>query len=132
MKAMIRDQSDTSADSLVLDNLSIDCLNAMSIKDYRARFKSLRELHIWNTLPNEDFLIKIGAARISEHDRMVHPTLAGLIFFGDFMTIVNELPNYFLDYRERKSDESRWSDRVCSSDGDWSGNVYDFYFRIID
>ena len=132
VKAMLRDQSDTSPDSLVLDKLGIDSLNAQSIKDYRARFRSIRENHMWNNLPNEDFLIKIGAARISEHDGKVHPTLAGLIFFGEYMSIVNELPDYFLDYRERMSNDTRWSDRVCASDGDWSGNVYDFYFRIID
>lgn len=45
---------------------------------------------------------------------------------------MNELPNFFLDYREKLMTDTRWSDRVCSGDGDWSGNVYDFYFRIID
>lgn len=24
----------------------------------------------------------------------------------------------------------RWTDRIQSSSGDWSGNVFDFYFRI--
>ena len=47
-------------------------------------------------------------------------------------TITEELPNYFLDYRERLSNETRWSDRVCSGDGNWSGNIFDFYFKIID
>lgn len=45
---------------------------------------------------------------------------------------MNELPDFFLDYRERMALDTRWSDRVCSSDGDWSGKVYDFYFRIVD
>ncbi len=30
------------------------------------------------------------------------------------------------------ANDTRWSDCVFSSDGDWSGNIYDFYFRIID
>ena len=30
------------------------------------------------------------------------------------------------------SSATRWSDRVCSGDGDWSANVFDFYFRIVD
>lgn len=30
------------------------------------------------------------------------------------------------------SGETRWSDRVCSGDATWSGNVYDFFFRIHD
>ena len=37
-----------------------------------------------------------------------------------------------MDYRERLSNETRWSDRVCSGDGNWSGNVFDFYFKVID
>ena len=45
---------------------------------------------------------------------------------------MNELPDFFLDYREKLAIDTRWSDRVCSGDGDWSGNVYDFYFRIVD
>lgn len=76
-------------------------------------------------------MIKIGAAKKGE-DTKVHPTLAGLIFFGDFITITDELPGYFLDYRERLSNETRWTDRVSSGDGPWSGNIFDFYFKIID
>ena len=129
---MLRDKSDTSCDSLVLDKVNVDVLNADSIKNYRLRFKNIREEHVWNKLSTEQFLIKIGACRVSEVDGKIHPTLGGLIFFGDFVEIMNELPNFFLDYRERQSFDTRWSDRVCSGDGDWSGNVFDFYFRIID
>ena len=28
--------------------------------------------------------------------------------------------------------EVRWLGRICSNDGDWSGNIFDFYFRIIN
>jgi ATP-dependent DNA helicase RecG len=132
VKAMLRDQTDTSCDSLVLDDVGLDVLNADSIKSYRIKFKNAHNNHVWNDYPTEDFLIKIGAAKISNVDRKVHPTLAGLIFFGDFMSITDELPNFFLDYREKMSNDTRWSDRVCSGDADWSGNVYDFYFRVID
>lgn len=132
VRSMIRDSSDTSADSLVLDKVSMDALNADSIKSYRSRFKALRDGHVWNELPTNEFLMKIGAVKISDVDGKIHPTLGGLIFFGEFINIMDELPNYFLDYRERMSTETRWSDRVCSGDGDWSGNVYDFYYRVID
>ena len=83
-------------------------------------------------LSTEEFLMKIGAAKKSQFDGRIHLTLAGLVFFGDFNTITDELPNYFLDYRERLSGETRWSDRVCSGDGDWSGNIFDFYYKVID
>lgn len=132
VKAMLRDQSDTSSDGLVLDNTGMDALNNDSIKSYRTRFEIFRPKHPWNPLSSEEFLMKIGAAGISKIDNKVHPTLGGLIFFGNFNDITNELPGFFLDYRERMSTTTRWTDRVCSGDGDWSGNVYDFYFKIID
>ena len=42
------------------------------------------------------------------------------------------LPDYFLDYRERLSNETRWNDRVAAHDATWSGNIYDFFFKIHD
>ncbi len=130
VKAMLRDQSDTSADSLILDNLPLSVLNPDSINSYRIKFSGIRQNHFWNNLRDDEFLMKIGAARMSESDGRIHPTLGGLIFFGNYIDIMNELPYYFLDYREKDLSDKRWIDRVCSSDPDWSGNVYDFYFRI--
>ena len=50
--------------------------------------------------------------------------------FGNEYEIVKEFPNYFLDYREKMDSQVRWTDRFVSSSGDWSGNLYDFYFRV--
>lgn len=36
---------------------------------------------------------------------------------------------YFLDYREMLDPSIRWTDRLQSSSGDWSGNIFDFFFR---
>ena len=132
VKAMLRDQADTPQDALMLDNLLNSDLNPESIRRYRIMFNNLKPGHIWSKLDDEEFLLKIGAARKGQHDGKVHPTLAGLLFFGDYITITNELPQYFLDYRERLSNDTRWSDRVCSNDSNWSGNIFDFYFKIID
>ena len=42
-------------------------------------------------------------------------------------------PNYFLDYREESEDKSvRWLFRTHSDEGDWSGNLYDFYYKVIN
>ena len=35
-----------------------------------------------------------------------------------------------MDYQERKEHHDRWTDRIISSSGDWSGNIYDFYFKV--
>ena len=129
--AMMRDQAIESADNKVLENIELSDLNAESIQRYRNMFRNSKPSHVWTELSDAEFLIKIGAARKGS-DRQIHPTLAGLVFFGDYITITNELPNYFLDYRERLSSDTRWSDRVTSGDGTWSGNIFDFYFKIID
>ena len=31
---------------------------------------------------------------------------------------------------EQFDPKTRWTNRIVSSSGDWSGNVYDFYFRV--
>ena len=46
------------------------------------------------------------------------------------MTSYGSSTGIFLDYQEQDDADVRWTDRVISSSGDWSGNVYDFYFRI--
>ena len=129
--AMLRDASDVTADATVLESLTIADLNPDSIRHYREEFSRFRPRLAWNKLSDEEFLKKIGALDRGD-DGNLHPNIAGLVCFGDFVTIMHELPNYFLDYRERSSDSARWGDRVCSSDPTWSGNIVDFFYRIYD
>ena len=131
VEAMIRDRANETADSCLLDELTMDVLNADTLSRYRHRFDNLRPEHVWTGLPVDEFLVKIGAAKFGR-DGKVHPTVAGLICFGDYVTITDVLPGYFLDYRERTNGEERWSDRVCAQDSTWSGNIYDFFFRVQD
>ena len=106
-------------------------LNQESIARYRLMFGQSKPEHAWTRIPDDEFMVKIGAAR-KDAKGVVRPMLAGLICFGDFVTISNVLPNYFLDYREGVADGSRWTDRVAAHDATWSGNIIDFYFRIYD
>ena len=129
--AMLRDASDVTADATVLETLTVADLNPDSIRHYREEFSRFRPRLAWNKLSDEEFLKKVGALGRGD-DGNLHPNIAGLVCFGDFVTIMHELPNYFLDYRERSSDSARWGDRVCSSDPTWSGNIVDFFYRIYD
>lgn len=129
VEGMIRDKCAETADNCVIDEMSIADLNADTIRRYRAYFSQLRPGHVWSALADDGFLMKIGAA-LRGRDGVVHPTLAGLVCFGDFNEITNVLPYFFLDYREHLSLDVRWTDRVCSGDATWSGNVIDFFFRI--
>jgi len=91
--------------------------------------KLYRPGHVWEGLDDDQFLMRLGATGIG-NDGRVHPTAAGLLMFGYEYEIVREYPSFFLDYREEYDNGTRWTDRVNSSSGEWSGNIYDFYFRV--
>ena len=129
VEGMSRDKCAETADNCILDELTIADLDADTIRRYRMYFSQLRPGHVWSGLADDGFLMKIGAAARGR-DGNVHPTLAGLVCFGDFNEITNVLPYFFLDYREHISPDVRWTDRVCSGDANWSGNIFDFFFRI--
>lgn len=50
--------------------------------------------------------------------------------FGNEHDIVREFSSYSLDYQELYDTDTRRTDRIISSSGDWSGNVYDFFSRV--
>lgn len=50
--------------------------------------------------------------------------------FGEEYRIVRHFPEYFLDYREELDFTIRWIDRIQSRSGDWTGNLFDFFFRV--
>ena len=127
--AMLRDQSREPSDGAVAEELTVADLNAESVRRYHTLLSNLKPDHVWTRLPDEELLVKIGAA-VRGRDGMIRPTVAGLVCFGDFVSILRVLPDFFLDYRDRIGADERWSDRVCSSDGTWSGNVFDFFFRV--
>ena len=129
--AMVRDASATTQDMLVLEEMNLDVFNEESIKRYRMRMNSLRPKHVWGALDDEEFLLRIGAIAIGK-DGKKHPTSAGLLMFGNEYCITREFHHYFLEYQERYDANRRWTDRILSSSGDWSGNVYDFYLRVYD
>lgn len=129
LKEMYREANVKAQDIMIIEAMDTSLLCSDSINSYRQRMKLSRPGHIWEGLSDEVFLMKLGAAGIGA-DGKIHPTAAGLLMFGYESDIVREFPNYFLDYREDYDNSTRWTDRIQSSSGDWSGNVYDFYFRV--
>ncbi len=129
VQAMLRDAAVKTQDMTVLEDMGLDVFDFDSVKRYRTRMKAYRPGHVWEELEDVDFLYKLGAVGRSGDGRM-HPTAAGLLMFGFEYEIVKEYPAYFLDYREQMDPNTRRADRVVSSSGDWSGNIYDFYCRV--
>ena len=132
VRAMFADQRDGGTDTEVLDNMALDALNTDTIKGYRIVFEQLHQGHPWNLLENDEFLMKLRAVAKNNKGEL-SPTIAGLLFFGEAYRITEVFPNYFLDYREESEDKSvRWLFRTHSDEGDWSGNLYDFYYKVIN
>ena len=130
VKGMLRDQPERTMDSKILDDIDLQVLMTDSLRAYRMRHVQLNPGHPWEDLTDETYLEKIEAAAISKVDGKLHPTAAGLLMFGKEYQIVREFPEYFLDYREMLDPAIRWTDRFQSSSGDWSGNLYDFYYKV--
>ena len=131
IRRMMAEQSDFSKDNIPLDDVDINDIDKESLASYRKRFAIARgTTHVWVALSDEEFLYQIGAVG-KDKKRL---TLAGLLMFGKEREITSVLPTYFLDYREVNTEnpDERWSNRIISSDGSWSGNLYDFYFKIIN
>lgn len=131
VKAMLRDAAVRTQDMLVLGNMRLDVFDYDSVHRYRNRMKNYRPGHVWEELDDVDFLYKLGAVGRDDNGEL-HPTAAGLLMFGYEYEIVKEYPDYFLDYQEQFDPDNRWTDRIVSSSGDWSGNIYDFYFRVFN
>lgn len=126
---MMHGAAEESQDSRPLLNVRLDELDQATVRSYRQRYKTYHGTHPWNKLSDDEFLRCIGAAAPAENGKL-YPTGAGLLMFGLDWRIAEEFPHYFLDYRRQTSPEEWWQDRVVSQGGDWSGNVYDFYFRV--
>lgn len=126
---MFRDGSDTPQDLRIVEDLGSAALDSGTIASYRSYFQRIRPNHPWRNLNDEDFLVRLQALARSTKDNQLHPTIAGLLMFGREYDIVREFANYFLDYREEIGLD-RWDDRITSTDGIWSGNLYDFWQSV--
>ncbi len=131
VKAMITESNEKTKDQIKLEEYNINNINKETLNDYRIRFKIHKgESHEWNKLNDEDFLYMLNAL-----DRKTKSlTLAGLLMFGKEKDIVEILPNYFLDYREVKDNANteRWSNRITSWNDNWTGNLWDFFEKIVN
>ncbi|MCC8119192.1 MAG: putative DNA binding domain-containing protein [Bacteroidales bacterium] len=128
--SMLRDAMNSSVDSEIIEEMGQDVFCQETVKSYRQIFRDTHPTHLWNHSEDSQFLRYLGAATLGK-DRMFHPTVAGLLMFGWEYEITRKFPNYFLDYQERKQFmDSRWTDRITSQSGDWSGNLFDFAMKV--
>ena len=117
-------------DGRILKNFSKEDLDADSIKQYRRRFEQWNPDHVWNSLPEEQFLEKLNVFRKDRKTGEYGLTYAGLLMFGTYSAIMDENPNFFPDYQEILDPKDRWVNRICP-DGNWESNLFQFYSRVL-
>lgn len=130
--AMLRDSSISPLDAVAVEEIDLSALCMETVRAYRQMFKLTNPNHLWNTLDDEIFLRRIRATGAAQ-DGQYHPTEAGLLMFGYEYEITRRFPQYFLDYQEDRKvvGVAQWKDRIVSSSGDWSGNLFDFAMKIL-
>lgn len=131
---MLADQAEESLDERILERFTLQDFDPDSLQHYRQRFSARVPTHPWLALDETTFLHRLGAFRQDRRTGIKGPTVAGLLMFGRNEAIY-DLPDSLrvhLDYRERLSPDPnvRWTDRI-TDDGAWTGNLFQFYQRVI-
>ena len=122
------------ADGRILKNYSWDDIDMPSVEQYRRLFVAAKPSHPWHALSNEDLMRKLGGYRKDRETGEEGFTLAGLLMFGKYDSIIDQscAPRFFPDYKEIPADKTinRWIDRVYP-DGTWEANLFQFYRRVL-
>ena len=129
VKRMLGEQANDTQDAAILEEFTIDDLDNESFRIYRQQFSNRKPEHPFNECDDHEFLRQIGGWARDRQTGKEGLTLAGLLMFGKFRSILDAVPNYIVDYQERENTDTRWVDRI-TLDGSWSGCLYDFY-RIV-
>jgi len=133
VKRMLAEQVEDSRDARLLPRFGLQDLDVDSLKAYRNIFRADKPDHPWLALDDQAFLQMLGGWREDRTSGETGLTVAGLLMFGRWPSIAEALPNYFVDYQERPANYAttvQWLDRLVP-DGTWSGNVFDFYRRVV-
>ena len=117
-------------DGRILKNYGKEDLDADSIKQYRRRFEQWNPDHVWNALPEDQFLEKLNVFRKDRQTGEYGLTYAGLLMFGTYSAIMDANPNFFPDYQEINDPKDRWVNRIYP-DGNWASNLFQFYSRVL-
>lgn len=132
VRRMLAEQVEDSRDNELLKGYTLDDIEVDSFNDYRQMFAARQPDHLWNESTPQDFLRNVGAWKTDRELGFGALTRGGLLMFGRLPSIREAFPHYMLDYQERDEarSDARWIDRL-TLDGSWSGNLFDFYRRVI-
>ncbi|PRF02829.1 transcriptional regulator [Burkholderia multivorans] len=132
VRQMLAEQSDAPRDATILAHYGIEDLDLETVQAYRQIFASRVPTHPFIAQSLPDFLRAIQAWKKDRESGAEGLTTAGLLMFGKLNSILDAVPNYIVDYQERPEarTEARWIDRL-TTDSTWSGNLFDFYRKVL-
>ena len=130
VRRLIADSVEDAQDAKIVSGYGEEDLDQDTLLTYRRAFRTSRPSHPWLEQEGQEFLVSIGAFRRDRQTGERGLTLAGLLMFGKLRSILDRFPHYLLDYQEQTHDEEdRWVDRL-TTDGAWSGNLFDFFRNV--
>ncbi|MBI4064309.1 MAG: putative DNA binding domain-containing protein [Elusimicrobia bacterium] len=131
VRRMMSDAIEDTRDTVLLEGFTFKDLDAETFAAYRNEFKSTKPGHPWLALDDQELLRNLGGWTNDRRDNKEGLTFAGLLMFGKLRPILDAAPYYLVDYQEQSGlkGDPRWIDRM-TTDGTWSGNLFDFYRRV--
>jgi hypothetical protein len=112
---MVRDASEKSSDSMVLDGFCIDDLDQKSIQTFLRFLEARQPGHHLLSCSIEELLLNLQAVVKTNKNKYI-PTSAGLLLFGKSIRILNQFPSYFMDFLDKRGIDKkdfihkRWSE----------------------
>lgn len=125
---MMRDASEVSADSAILDGFSLEDLDPDALARYRRRYQTENPGSPWNGYDDRRFLRALGGYRKERLSDREGLTVAGLLLFGLPEALREWRGRHLIDFRRLPADGSvqeRWTDRVA-----WDGHLFGAFEAI--
>ena len=132
VRRILADAHEDSRDTRVVVQGNLSDLDPETIRRYREEFRATKPDHPWLSLGDIELLEQLGGWAKDSETGAEGPTIAGILMFGKLRRILDVLPWYIVDYQRRGGEGSPADveDRV-TTDGSWSGNLFDFYVRTL-
>ncbi len=131
IEKFLRQASESSSDSMVFKNATLDDLRQDSVTKFINLFKDVTQDESLIALEKEELLIRKGFLR-REEDSSLKVTAAAILLFGTDTALVNYFPHYKIDYFEVPGtkwggvEERRWDHRIRSE-----SNLFETYNMIM-
>ncbi|MEA1939654.1 MAG: putative DNA binding domain-containing protein, partial [Candidatus Caldatribacteriota bacterium] len=131
IEKFIREASESSSDSMIFEDATINDFRQDSIKKFISLYKSINHDKNVLELNDEDILIRKGFIRKLKNGS-VKITAAAILMFGTDISLKNYFPHYKIDYFEVPGtqwggiEETRWDHRIRSD-----SNLFETYQMIM-